>query len=148
MKGIKLPAKFSNVDINRSEGEEIKKVKSNKKLLEIRDTVDTKSLPLLKVQGLTTRFEIKQGIGSEKGMVHAVENIDFSLQPGETLGLVGESGCGKTTTARCILRAIDPTSGEILFKTKDGEVVDVTGQLGGYNFQWAWSSGYVAGHAV
>ena len=119
MKGIKLPAKFSNVDINRSEGDEIKKVKSTKKLLEIRDTVDTKSLPLLKVQGLTTRFEIKQGIGTEKGMVHAVENIDFSLQPGETLGLVGESGCGKSTTGRSIVRLVEPTKGVISFEGQD-----------------------------
>ena len=61
--------------------------------------------------------------------VRAVDGVDCHIDEGDTLGLVGESGCGKTTTARCIVRAIEPTGGEILMRTTDGSVVEV-GQLG------------------
>jgi oligopeptide/dipeptide ABC transporter ATP-binding protein len=59
------------------------------------------------------------------GQVRAVDDVSFHLDRGETLALVGESGCGKTTTARCILRALRPTAGQVRFRTDDGEVVDV-----------------------
>ena len=59
------------------------------------------------------------------GQVRAVDDVSFTIGRGETLSLVGESGCGKTTTSRCILRAIAPTAGEIRFRTESGAVVDV-----------------------
>src|SRR5439155_746234 len=59
------------------------------------------------------------------GYVRAVDGVDFHIDEGETLGLVGESGCGKTTTARCVLRAIEPTRGEIHMRAADGSVVDL-----------------------
>src|SRR6185437_2299771 len=80
--------------------------------------------PLLEVKGLRMHFPITEGIVARKlvGEVKAIDGIDFSVRRGETLGLVGESGCGKTTTGRCILRLERPTAGEILY---DG--VDITG---------------------
>jgi peptide/nickel transport system ATP-binding protein len=81
---------------------------------------------LLDVTGLRKFFPIRKGIlQREVGRVRAVDNVNFYVEKGETLSLVGESGCGKTTTSRCILRAIMPTSGQILFRTGEGSVVDV-----------------------
>src|SRR6185436_4585427 len=59
------------------------------------------------------------------GQVRAVDDVSFTVREGETHGLVGESGCGKTTTSRCILRAIAPTGGQILYRTRDGGIVDL-----------------------
>jgi peptide/nickel transport system ATP-binding protein len=81
---------------------------------------------LLEVKGLRKFFPIRRGIlQREVGQVRAVDQVNFHVEQGETLSLVGESGCGKTTTSRCILRALPPTAGEILFRTGDGTVVDV-----------------------
>ncbi|MCH9010765.1 MAG: dipeptide ABC transporter ATP-binding protein [Chloroflexi bacterium] len=83
---------------------------------------------LLEVKGLKKYFPIKKGfLRKEVGSIRAVDDVSFYINEGETLGLVGESGCGKTTTARCILRAVNPTSGEILYHSKDGTTVDVAG---------------------
>jgi peptide/nickel transport system ATP-binding protein len=77
--------------------------------------------PLLDVRGLTKHFHPKSGFfGKNSGVVRAVDGVDFALAKGETLGVVGESGCGKSTTARLIMQIITPDAGEILF---DGEEV-------------------------
>ena len=82
--------------------------------------------PLLEVRGLQKFFPIVKGfLRRTTGNVRAVDGVDFTLNEGETLGLVGESGCGKTTASRCILRAIDPTAGQVLYRTKSGETVDL-----------------------
>jgi peptide/nickel transport system ATP-binding protein len=84
------------------------------------------SAPVLDVRGLAKFFEIRRGWGRRVvGAVRAVDDVSFTIGAGETLGLVGESGCGKTTTARCILRALAPSRGEILFRAADGAVVDL-----------------------
>ena len=81
---------------------------------------------LLEVQHLRKFFPILKGfIRREVGNVRAVDDVSFTIREGETLGLVGESGCGKTTTSRCILRAMAPTSGQILFHTGEGQTVDL-----------------------
>jgi peptide/nickel transport system ATP-binding protein len=80
---------------------------------------------LLDVKGLQKFFPIRRGVLQKVvGHVRAVDNVTFYINKGETLSLVGESGCGKTTTSRCILRAIDPTAGQILFRTND-TLIDV-----------------------
>ena len=81
--------------------------------------------PLLQVKNLKKYFPIRGGLFSrEVARVHAVDDVSFSIQRGETLGLVGESGCGKSTTGRCILRLIEPTAGEVTFDGKDVTKLD------------------------
>jgi peptide/nickel transport system ATP-binding protein len=81
---------------------------------------------LLDVRHLKKFFPIRRGLLRRVvGHVRAVDDVSFDVRQGETLSLVGESGCGKTTTARCVLRALDPSAGEILFKAGNGSTIDV-----------------------
>src|SRR3954469_22279761 len=82
--------------------------------------------PLVEVENLTKHFPVRQGVFSRtKGVVHAVEGVSLTVNRGETLGIVGESGCGKSTTARLIVRLLEPTAGTIRF---DGEDITHRGQ--------------------
>jgi peptide/nickel transport system ATP-binding protein len=81
---------------------------------------------LLEVRDLVKDFEITKGLTRRRlGSLRAVNNVSFHIDRGETLGLVGESGCGKTTTGRCVIRAVEPTRGQVLYRGGDGQPVDV-----------------------
>ncbi len=84
--------------------------------------------PLLEVEGLTRHFAVKRGLifSRDAGVVRAVDGVSFRLDRGETLALVGESGCGKSTTARLVLRLIEPTAGAIRFEGTD--ITAMTGE--------------------
>ncbi|MEN2980540.1 ABC transporter ATP-binding protein [Tistrella bauzanensis] len=93
------------------------------------DTVAHDAVPALAVRHLVSRYQVGGGLfGRARGAVHAVENVSFSVQPGETLALVGESGCGKSTIGRTIMRLLAPVSGDILVH---GETVLAGGARGG-----------------
>ena len=82
---------------------------------------------ILQVRSLKKYFPIEKGLLRRTvGYVKAVDDVNFEIKKGEVLGLVGESGCGKTTLGRCVLRAMNPTSGEVILKTRSGETVDIT----------------------
>jgi peptide/nickel transport system ATP-binding protein len=86
--------------------------------------------PLLSVRDLSMAFPIKRGVIQRTvGQVHAVDHVDLEIYPGQTLGLVGESGCGKTTLGRCVVRSHRPTSGSLRYRSREGRVTDVA-QLG------------------
>jgi len=87
--------------------------------------------PLLDVRELRKYFPISKGFFRRVvGHVRAVDDVSFTVGEGETLGLVGESGCGKTTVSRSILRAHDPTAGQVLYRTREGKVVDLVAMSG------------------
>ncbi len=82
---------------------------------------------ILQVKSLKKYFPIEKGLLRRTvGYVKAVDDVNFEIKKGEVLGLVGESGCGKTTLGRCILHAMNPTSGEVILTTRNGENIDIT----------------------
>jgi peptide/nickel transport system ATP-binding protein len=90
-------------------------------------TVQNEKRNLLEVQQLKMHFPIRRGLRQQiVNHVKAVDDVSFHVRAGETLSLVGESGCGKTTTGRCIMRIYRPTSGSIIFRPTDGQTVDLT----------------------
>ncbi|NSX84359.1 ABC transporter ATP-binding protein [Agrobacterium tumefaciens] len=106
-----LPLRFPLTDMKTGE---------QQPLAEVQDTVARDRKPILQVENLTTRFSIRGGIlGRTCGAVHAVENVSFDLHQGETLSIVGESGCGKSTTGRSIIRLNTPTAGKVLIDGQD-----------------------------
>ena len=126
MAGRPNPEKFANVDIRRAEGDQINDAQSASRMISVAarpstaSTVRVDEPPLLDVQRLTTRFDINTGLfGRVSARVHAVEDVSFTLQPGETLALVGESGCGKSTTARSVVKLVEPTKGSVIFQGQD-----------------------------
>ena len=106
-----LPDRFPVIDIETGEARPSPAVA---------DTVDKGMTPVLDVKNLIARYPIRSGIfGRKTAEVHAVENVSFDLFEGETLALVGESGCGKSTTGRCITRLIEPLGGDIMLAGYD-----------------------------
>jgi peptide/nickel transport system ATP-binding protein len=102
----------------------VKLVKSKRERLPVSNVVS--SAPLLEVKGLKKHFPIRKGfLKRTVGFVKAVDDVSFNIKAGETVGLVGESGCGKTTLGRMLLRAIEPTEGQVLLKLPEGKVVDL-----------------------
>ncbi len=111
MAGTLQPRRFPIVDMKTGEAESV---------ADTADTVEHGKAPILEVKNLVTRFDIKSGIfGRVSGRVHAVEDVSFDLREGETLSLVGESGCGKSTTGRSIMRLTEARSGSITVGGKD-----------------------------
>ncbi len=132
MKILPVANDFMNVDIEGKFTEKIQEHKytsvgeaillnfTDEDEINERNTFLASQPPQLEIKNLKTYFPIKRGLfGKVKDYVKAVDDVTFNVYPGETIGLVGESGCGKTTLGRAILRLVEPTSGSITFEGKD-----------------------------
>src|ERR1700758_3347696 len=86
-------------------------------------------MAVLEAAGLSKHFRARRGIfGGERGVVRAVDGVSFSIESGQTLGVVGESGCGKTTTAKLVLGLEEPTGGQMRFEGRDLRKLDAAGR--------------------
>lgn len=111
MAGLSLPARFALLDGETADAAGAERPSG---MIEVPDTVQHSAPPVLSVNGLTRRFVLPGGwLGRPQRQVHAVERVSFELRAGETLAIVGESGCGKSTTGRALARLIEPQSGSV-----------------------------------
>lgn len=111
MKGVHEPLRFPQVNMETGEVTPLPPVAR---------PVDYTAAPILSVKNLVTRFDVRAGILNRPvGAVHAVEGVSFDLWAGETLSIVGESGCGKSTTGRSLMRLIEPRSGSVELEGRD-----------------------------
>ncbi|CDN94716.1 ABC transporter ATP-binding protein [Agrobacterium tumefaciens] len=119
MKDRQWPTRFPVLDI---------KTGLSTEPVQVAETVASGQTPVLAVKNLVTRFPIRSGLlARQTGAVHAVENVSFDLFQGETLSLVGESGCGKSTTGRSIMRLVEPSSGDVSLDGYDVMRLDAVG---------------------
>ncbi|MBL4655680.1 MAG: ABC transporter ATP-binding protein [Bacteroidia bacterium] len=117
---MQVDAEGNLVEIKKTVDETINELIITKEQTSARHKKLYEREPILKVEGVKTYFPIRKGLFSRiTNHVRAVDDVTFEVYPGETLGLVGESGCGKTTLGRTILRLIEPTAGEIIYKGQD-----------------------------